>query len=204
MLASHDGDESLVILVALGDAERDERLAASLTGSDGIVALTAEAMDSGDHATVVVIDDIAVLENLLPGMSVVLLSGRDDRSVPPDGVAAVLDAEADPALIAAAARLAAAGYRISGATVDAADHSLGEAAPDADESEARLPVHLSPRETEVLALLAEGAPNKAIARRLGISVHTVKFHIAAILVKLGAANRTDAIATAMRQGLVLA
>lgn len=204
MLASHDCDESLVILVALGDAERDERLAASLAGSDGIVALTAEAIDSGDHATVVVIDNIAVLENLLPGISVVLLSDRAGRSMPPDGVAAVLDAEADPALIAAAARLAAAGYRISGAAVDAADHSLGEAVPDADESGARLPIHLSPREAEVLALLAEGAPNKVIARRLGISVHTVKFHIAAILVKLGAANRTDAIATAMRQGLVLA
>ena len=42
-----------------------------------------------------------------------------------------------------------------------------------------------------------------IARRLGISIHTVKFHVAALLVKLGATNRTDAIATAMRQGLVL-
>ena len=62
---------------------------------------------------------------------------------------------------------------------------------------------LSPRESEVLALLAEGAPNKVIARRLNISVHTAKFHVAAILIKLGAANRTDAIAIAMRQGLVL-
>ncbi|RWE01438.1 MAG: response regulator transcription factor [Mesorhizobium sp.] len=62
---------------------------------------------------------------------------------------------------------------------------------------------MSPREAEVLALLAEGAPNKVIARRLNISVHTAKFHVAAILIKLGAANRTDAIATAMRQGLVL-
>ncbi|RUU77358.1 LuxR family transcriptional regulator, partial [Mesorhizobium sp. M7A.T.Ca.TU.009.01.1.2] len=62
---------------------------------------------------------------------------------------------------------------------------------------------LSPREAEVLALLAEGAPNKVIARRLNISVHTAKFHVAAILIKLGAANRTDAIAIAMRQGLVL-
>ncbi len=53
----------------------------------------------------------------------------------------------------------------------------------------------------MLALLAEGAPNKMIARRLGISVHTAKFHVAAILVKLGAVNRTDAIA--MWQGLVL-
>lgn len=48
-----------------------------------------------------------------------------------------------------------------------------------------------------------GTPNKVIARRLDISVHTAKFHVAAILTKLGAANRTDAIAIAMRQGLVL-
>jgi DNA-binding NarL/FixJ family response regulator len=63
--------------------------------------------------------------------------------------------------------------------------------------------HLSAREREVLALLAEGAPNKVIARRLGISVHTAKFHVAAVVAKLGAANRTEAIGIAMREGLVL-
>ena len=71
------------------------------------------------------------------------------------------------------------------------------------EAEHEAAIRLSPRETEVLALLAEGAPNKVIARHLDISVHTVKFHVAAILVKLGAANRTDAIATAMRRGLIM-
>ena len=55
----------------------------------------------------------------------------------------------------------------------------------------------------MIALLAEGASNKLIARRLDISVHTAKFHVAAILEKLGAVNRTDAIAIAMREGLVL-
>lgn len=77
------------------------------------------------------------------------------------------------------------------------------AANDSDDVGGSIPFHLSPREAEVLVLLAEGAPNKVIARRLDISIHTVKFHVAAILVKLGAANRTDAIAIAMRQGLVL-
>ena len=64
-------------------------------------------------------------------------------------------------------------------------------------------VVLTQREKQVVALLAEGASNKLIARRLGISVHTAKFHVAAILQKLGAVNRTDAIAIAMREGLVL-
>lgn len=61
---------------------------------------------------------------------------------------------------------------------------------------------LTPREIEVLALLAEGLPNKAIAGRLDISDQTVKFHVASIYGKLGAANRTDAVRRAVRRGLV--
>ena len=61
---------------------------------------------------------------------------------------------------------------------------------------------LTAREVEVLELLAEGLPNKAIAARLGISDQTVKFHVAAISGKLGAANRTDAVRLAVRRGLV--
>ena len=62
---------------------------------------------------------------------------------------------------------------------------------------------LTPRELEVLGLLAEGLPNKAIARRLNISDQTVKFHVTAIYGKLGAANRTDAVRRAVRRGLVM-
>jgi DNA-binding NarL/FixJ family response regulator len=62
---------------------------------------------------------------------------------------------------------------------------------------------LTPREIEVLAALADGASNKAIARRFGISVHTVKFHVASILAKLAAESRTEAVAKAARMGLVL-
>jgi DNA-binding NarL/FixJ family response regulator len=61
---------------------------------------------------------------------------------------------------------------------------------------------LTPREVQVLELLAEGLPNKAIAARLGISDQTVKFHVAAISSKLGAANRTDAVRRAVRRGLI--
>jgi len=61
---------------------------------------------------------------------------------------------------------------------------------------------LTPREIQVLELLAEGLPNKAIAARLGISDQTVKFHVAAISGKLGAANRNDAVRRAVRRGLI--
>jgi DNA-binding CsgD family transcriptional regulator len=61
---------------------------------------------------------------------------------------------------------------------------------------------LTPRELEVLALVAEGASNKTIARRLGISVHTAKFHVGSLLDKLDATGRTDAVAAAARLGLI--
>lgn len=62
---------------------------------------------------------------------------------------------------------------------------------------------LTPRELEVLRLLAEGASNKLIARRLGISFHTAKFHVASIAAKLDATGRTDAVAQAIRLGLIM-
>jgi DNA-binding CsgD family transcriptional regulator len=61
---------------------------------------------------------------------------------------------------------------------------------------------LTPRELEVLTLLAEGKSNKAIARRLGISVHTAKFHVGALIDKLDAVGRTDAVAHAARRGVI--
>ena len=62
---------------------------------------------------------------------------------------------------------------------------------------------LTPRELDVIAAMADGASNKAIARRLGISFHTVKFHVAAVLAKLDADTRTEAVAMATQLGLVM-
>ena len=62
---------------------------------------------------------------------------------------------------------------------------------------------MTSRELEVLWLLAEGLPNKAIASRLGISEHTVKFHVNSIMGKLSAQSRTDAVVRATRLGLIL-
>jgi DNA-binding NarL/FixJ family response regulator len=61
---------------------------------------------------------------------------------------------------------------------------------------------LSDREVEVLGLVASGLPNKGIARELGISEHTVKFHVGTILGKLGAASRTEAVTLAVRGGVL--
>jgi two-component system nitrate/nitrite response regulator NarL len=62
---------------------------------------------------------------------------------------------------------------------------------------------LTPREMEVLRLVADGLPNKEIARRLKVSEHTVKFHLNAVMGKLGAQSRTEAVVTATRQGLIM-
>ena len=73
-------------------------------------------------------------------------------------------------------------------------------AADVDEDEVDEP--LTPREVQVLELLAEGLPNKAIAVKLQISDQTVKFHVSSISGKLGARNRTDAVRRAVRRGLI--
>ncbi|MEO8758988.1 MAG: helix-turn-helix transcriptional regulator [Devosia sp.] len=100
------------------------------------------------------------------------------------GAARAVPGSADPALAAATELLLAAGYLV---------------VPPVD---ATAPAHLSPREQQVAALLLEGASNKIIARRLEISVHTAKFHVTAVLDKLGARNRADAVAIIMREGLI--
>lgn len=120
----------------------------------------------------------------------------------PTGPVVIALAIADPAL---SDRLAAAlaevpGLRIalSGEAADATLVASDAAAPMAAPAEAAL----SKRELEVLALMAEGASNKAIARSLGISVHTAKFHVSSLLDKLDATGRTDAVAHAVRQGVI--
>ena len=102
-----------------------------------------------------------------------------------------------------------------GIAIDGEYETLGEARASAVHTDAILiapprrddyaaePVEaLTSRETEVLELLAEGLSNKGIASRLGISDQTVKFHVASIGGKLGAANRTDAVRLAVRRGLI--
>jgi two-component system nitrate/nitrite response regulator NarL len=88
--------------------------------------------------------------------------------------------------------------RRAGVGADAILVPAHEAGPDEDPAAEAL----TPREVQVLELVAEGMPNKTIADRLGISDQTVKFHIASLSGKLGAANRTDAVRRAVRRGLI--
>ncbi|MCB9142758.1 MAG: response regulator transcription factor [Anaerolineales bacterium] len=114
------------------------------------------------------------------------------------GARGLLPRNADPAVIAAAAHSLAQGLVVLDIEL-AAD--LLAVAPDRTTDS---PVEqLTPREHEVLQLLAEGMTNRAIAQRLDISEHTVKFHVNAILGKLGAQSRTDAVMRATRLGMIV-
>jgi NarL family two-component system response regulator YdfI len=119
------------------------------------------------------------------------------------GVRAVLPAELARPQLLAALEAVLRGFVVAmpmeaGTTIAA---SQTHASPGNDVEELLEP--LTPREHQVLRLLAVGLANKEIASRLNISEHTVKFHVAAILGKLGAASRTEAVALGIRRGLVL-
>ncbi len=104
------------------------------------------------------------------------------------GAGAAVPADLSPAQLDVALRAVSVGLRVS----LPATEWLEEARP-----------LLTPREQEILACLGEGLSNKAVARRLGISAHTVKFHLEAVFSKLGASSRADAVARGLRGGLIL-
>jgi DNA-binding NarL/FixJ family response regulator len=113
------------------------------------------------------------------------------------GVRGILPRETDgpslrAALIAVAQGLVVLDSEASASLLPSADHVPAQPAGE-----------LTPRELEVLQLLAEGLPNKGIASQLSISEHTVKFHVNAIMGKLGAQSRTDAVMRATRSGLII-
>jgi two-component system, NarL family, response regulator YdfI len=114
------------------------------------------------------------------------------------GVRGALSSNASGEQIALAIEAAAAGLAVFHA--DEADHLFGPAM--AHEPLDSLPEALTSREIEILRFLAEGLENKEIASQLGISEHTVKFHVASIMGKLGVSNRTEAVMSGIRHGLV--
>jgi DNA-binding NarL/FixJ family response regulator len=109
------------------------------------------------------------------------------------GTAITIAGEAATIAAARASGLTADAWLLapSGGPIGATDETVGVPAET-----------LTRRETEVLELVAEGLPNKAIALQLDISDQTVKFHVASICAKLGAANRTDAVRKALERGLI--
>jgi DNA-binding NarL/FixJ family response regulator len=118
------------------------------------------------------------------------------------GVVGVLPKSARITELRIALEAAAQGLAIAPLSMleDARQYEAGE---NLEGSTAADSIHFTRREMEVLALLAEGASNKAIAKKLDISVHTAKFHVASILEKLDATGRTDAVSHAVRLGLLM-
>jgi two-component system, NarL family, nitrate/nitrite response regulator NarL len=128
----------------------------------------------------------------------VLVAGADDpEEALASGARGVLVRDAAPARLAAAAEAVAQGLIV----LDEPLTGRLRRPPGAPPPELVEP--LTRRESEVLQLLAQGLPTRAIAERLHISEHTAKFHVNAILGKLGAATRTEAVAVAIRSGLVI-
>lgn len=122
---------------------------------------------------------------------VALLSGDAQAGpIKPAGVHGLLDRDAPIDRLAAGLRAAAEGLAVF----------EPDFLPDSPPAPAPTVESPTPRELEVLQLLAEGLPNKAIARELGISEHTVKFHVNAIMGKLAAQSRTEAVVQATRLG----
>ena len=135
-------------------------------------------------------------ESLAGGIPVLALAADEDaaRFAWRAGCRAVLLRDANEERLTAALVAVAAGLVVISPSL------IGVLArEDAAESAA---IDLTPREVEVLSLLAEGLTNKAIAHHLTISEHTVKFHVNAIMGKLDAQSRTDAVVRATRQGLI--
>lgn len=125
-----------------------------------------------------------------PGLTAELLAG---------GVHSVIPRDSNPAEFSAALTAAEEGLVVLDAETA---QELALRLPHLDSSEPESE-ELTERESEILELLAEGIGNKKIAQRLGISEHTAKFHISSILGKLSVSNRTEAVARAIRQGLIV-
>jgi two-component system, NarL family, response regulator YdfI len=177
-----------------------------LVGSFATVASLA-SFARRTEVDVVVIDSNSIHDLLRESASdtaIVLLTELGDaRSISRflrRGVRAILSRESEPDGILSAIYAAHEGLvLLSTPTAESLAAVYGDNSPE-DEDE--FSEEITSRETEVLGMLAKGLVNKEIAVRLGISEHTVKFHISSILDKLGASTRTEAVALGIRRGLI--
>jgi DNA-binding NarL/FixJ family response regulator len=209
--------DSIAVLIVSGLATVRAGLAALLVAAGGVqVVGQAGALDANvaadllpdvdvvllDAPSAVEVDEaVQSLDGLGPGLVILgppSAVGRL-RLAGPTFAWAFLARDAEPGRIVAAVRAVAAG-------LVALDPELALAALD---RQAAMPLPGSPevdeltaREHEVLTLVAIGLTNKAIAQRLSISDHTVKFHVASLLAKLDAESRTEAVHVAARRGLL--
>lgn len=202
------GPRQRVLVVAAYPALRAGLLA--LLASDPtlapVVADDAEGESDGDRTPAAIVADFSAGEpeglapviDDFPTVPLVLL-GADPRVEGP-GVSsapvAYLGSDVDAPSLTAAVRAAVAGLIVLDPAVAGATglHTHGRPTGEGEP--------LTAREREVLELVAAGLPNKAIARELGISEHTAKFHVGSLLGKLGAGSRTEAVTLATRRGIL--
>jgi DNA-binding NarL/FixJ family response regulator len=178
------GSATLRVLLRAGDPVRRQGLAAMVEGAGHLVVTDAPDVVLCDLAR----DAAPPAEAEAP---VVVLSGHAMRGGQPAGVLPreVGAAQLDPALRAAAAGLLVRAP--GGSSRDGFRPAGDEAGP-----------LLTPREAEILTRVGQGMSNKAVARALGISVHTVKFHLEALFAKLEATSRAEAVAKGLRGGVI--
>jgi DNA-binding NarL/FixJ family response regulator len=198
----NERERSTAVLVVAGSGLVAARIEAMLRSRSDFSVTVSGSAELGrrleDHALTVVV--LEILRGL-PGVAAVVLLASDPLAAwtaqaRRSGVRAVLRDDATAEELGAAIAAAKAGL-----VVLHPDALQGAAAARAAERRDRAPV-LTPRELEILEMLAEGMSNRTIAARLGISSQTVKFHVASILAKLGAASRTEAVTFGVRQGLI--
>jgi len=166
-------ESALRVAIVSDDAARRARLATIVAEAGHIISLAPERAD------VVLVDGDT---RAAGGLQVVSLGGHDDE------VAGRLPADATAEQIDAALRAVA-----SGLTVRPAEPSFEQLADE------NLGALLTPREIEVLSAVSAGLGNKAIARSLDISLHTVKFHLESIFRKLGVRTRAEAVARGLQR-----
>ena len=177
-----------------------------LAGSFGAVASLMSFARSGEQDVIVIASDSTrdlLLEPISEAPIVLLTEVGDARSISRllrSGVRAILSRESDPDDVLSAIYAAYDGLvLLSMPTAESLTAVYGDQPLEAEDE---LSEEITSRETEVLRMLAEGLVNKDIAVHLGISEHTVKFHISSILDKLGASTRTEAVTLGIRRGLI--
>jgi DNA-binding CsgD family transcriptional regulator len=156
----------------------------------GLAAMVQAAghLESEDAPDVILCDGgAAPAETEAPVVALVAAAPRGPQP------AGLLEPGVTPAQLDLALRAVAAGLQVRSPGLDAPSEGFGSAEDTPP---------LTPREAEILALVGQGLSNKAVARRLGISVHTVKFHLEALFAKLEATSRTEAVAKGLRGGAI--
>jgi two-component system, NarL family, nitrate/nitrite response regulator NarL len=182
--------ESLTVLIVASDPLTKAGLA-SILHSQSIGVIDDNA-DGAEHHADVVVWDGEIADELTTTLPILALVPEDTDASAYSNAQGILYRSSSPERIIAALHALAQGLTVFEPAFVMRQPSLSE----------DIPTDLTPRELEVLRHLAEGLSNKAIAKVLGISENTVKFHVNALLEKFGVGSRTEVVIRAIQHGLV--